>query len=249
MAKVKALVGALGAMALSLSVATAPAQAEDDWAYTLTITGVSDYLFRGISFTDEDPAFQPYLEFTRGIFYVGFWASNIGDAAGFYGPSELDFYAGIRPVTGPINWDIGVLYYTYGSNGATNPLHWSDIDYVELKVAATTTPVENLTLGLTGYYTPDQGTAITETETIEGSINYTLPQFAMFVPTIGGGLGYWNSDTAGFFLGKEKGYLYWNAGVKLTVEKFFMDFRYWDTEIDDDQADSRFLFSAGVALP
>lgn len=237
-------------MALGASSAV---RAEDEarkFGYSISITGVSDYLFRGISLTDEKPAFQPYLELTYGIAYVGFWASNIHDAGEFYGPGELDFYAGIRPVTGPINWDLGVLYYTYGTGHAAEALGLkrSDIAYLEFKVAATTTPVENLTLGVTGYFTPDQDTAITETETIEGSINYTLPQLAMFTPTIGGGVGYTTSDTEGFFLG-EKDYVYWNAGLKLAVEKFWMDFRYWDTNIDNDQADSRFLFSAGVTLP
>ena len=41
-----------------------------------------------------------------------------------------------------------------------------------------------LTLGLTGYWTPDQGGAAGETETVEGNISYTLPKFAIFDPTL-----------------------------------------------------------------
>jgi len=52
----------------------------------------------------------------------------------------------------------------------------------------------------------------------------------------------------GAFLG-EKDYTYWNAGLKLAVDKYFMDFRYWDTNIDNTLSDSRFVFSAGVTLP
>jgi uncharacterized protein (TIGR02001 family) len=242
-----------GSAALLAAGMGAAARAEDapKFGYTLTITGVSDYIFRGISFTNEAPAFQPYLELTYGIGYVGFWGSNINDAAGIYGPWEFDIYAGIRPVTGPINWDIGILYYQYGARPGTG-LGSSDLDYIEFQVAATTTPVENLTLGLKGYLTPDQGTAVTNTQTIEGSINYTLPGIpvgsASWVPTIGGAVGYSNADVAGFFLG-DKNYTYWNAGMKVAVDKFFMDFRYWDTSINNDQADSRFLFTAGVTLP
>jgi uncharacterized protein (TIGR02001 family) len=261
------------AAVLAAGMGTA-ARAEDapQFAYTLTITGVSDYIFRGISFTNEKPAFQPYLELTYGIGYVGFWGSNI-DNAGIYGPFEVDIYAGIRPVLGPVNFDIGVLYYQYASKdlaglgpGGRNARS-SDLDYVEFQIAATTSPIENLTLGLKGYFTPDQGYAISDTGTIEGSINYTLPAFtvgtASWVPTIGGALGYttsgkngfYNADLGlGYFLGDDA-YTYWNAGVKITVEKFFMDFRYWDTDINaatgfnGGLADSRFLFSAGVALP
>ena len=36
---------------------------------------------------------------------------------------EMDWYAGIKPVTGRITWDLGVIYYTYpnSSNIGTNP--------------------------------------------------------------------------------------------------------------------------------
>jgi hypothetical protein len=39
------------------------------------------------------------------------------------------------------------------------------------------------------------------------------------------------------------------VGLKLAVDKYFMDFRYWDTNLDDTTADARFVFSAGVNLP
>ena len=74
------------------------------FGYTLTLSGTSDYIFRGVSFTDNQPAFQPYLEFTYGIAYLGFWGSNINNgcpAEICYKPWEMDIYAGIRPVTGP----------------------------------------------------------------------------------------------------------------------------------------------------
>lgn len=58
----------------------------------------------------------------------------------------------------------------------------------------------------------------------------------------------------GPFLGVISG---WSAGLKVNVDKYFMDFRYWDTSIDTPAAlsqygrlaDSRFLFTAGVTLP
>ena len=65
----------------------------------------------------------------------------------------------------------------------------------------------------------------------------------------GGKLGYWNGDDQ---------YTYWNAGVKLAVEKFTFDIRYWDTNISDAVAntslgaknsDERLFFSMAVTLP
>ena len=57
----------------------------------------------------------------------------------------------------------------------------------------------------------------------------------MFTPTISGTLGsQWGFDddyvTYGMAWGEEE-YLWWNAGLSLTVEKFTMDFRYWDTNL------------------
>lgn len=255
MANLKSFLGAAGVAALA-SLAMSTAVLADDgedrkFGYSITLTGTSDYIFRGISFNDQLPAFQPFIEFTYGIAYVNFWGSNIAEPLA---PFEMDISAGIRPVTGPVSWDIGVLYYTYPAAQAG----WGATDYVEFKVGASVSPVTNLTLGLTGYWSPDQGDAAGETETVEGSISYALPKFAIFDPTIGGTLGYSNADKNGVtsFVG-QKDYTYWNVGLKLAVDKYFMDFRYWDTNIsknanngfDNSIADSRFVFSAGVNLP
>lgn len=249
------LCAASGAAIASLAMSSA-VLADDEAAkfgYSVTMSATSDYIFRGISLNDQDPAFQPYVELTYGTpsltGYVGFWGSNV---AAPFNPFELDIVAGLRPVTGPVSWDIGVIYYTYPDAGDSG-----DLDYVEFKVAASATPMTNLTVGLTGYVTPDVGIAYPETETIEGNASYTLPNFSagatVFTPSISGLVGFSTSTRDSFFpqgafLG-EKDYTYWNAGLKLAVEKYFMDFRYWDTNIDNTLSDSRFVFSAGVTLP
>lgn len=263
------------ASAIVAAVAMSGVARADDppqFNYSLTITALSDYLFRGISLTNNSPEFNPYLEFTYGIGYVGFWFSNVGDKSQLdfasLGPVEIDYYAGIRPTFGKINTDMGVLFYTFGSRIPGGDL--SDVSYVEFKAGGTYSPAEGWTVGVNGYFTPDQGANYPQTETVEGSLSYAVPhKLWIFDPTISGGVGYSNFQENGTytvaggvtpFLG-EKDYVYWNAGVKLTVEKWFMDFRYWDTSIRNDAvgaltgaraqdfADSRFLFSVGVTLP
>jgi uncharacterized protein (TIGR02001 family) len=241
---------------MSTAVFADDASSNPQFGYSITLTGTSDYIFRGLSFTQAKPAFQPFVEFTYGIAYLDFWGSNIDNGNG-YKPFEMDIYAGIRPVTGPINWDFGVLYYSYPDNA----LGWGATDYVELKAAASITPMKNLTLGVTGYWTPDQGSNYGQTETVEGTVSYALPKFAIFDPTISGLIGY-SSGNDGFSpcaCGSDPfapltSYTYWNAGLKLAVDKYFMDFRYWDTDISEQNAiaqyaGSRFVFSAGVNLP
>lgn len=256
MANIKSFLGAAGLAAMASLVMSTAVLADDTedrkFGYSITLTGVSDYLFRGVSLTDNKPAFQPFVEFTYGIAYLDFWGSNVDNGIG--DPFELDVYAGIRPVTGPVSWDLGVLYYT-------NPdaTHAGSLDYVEFKLSASVTPITNLTLSLTGYVTPDQGSTYAETETVEGLVSYALPQMGIFTPTLSGGVGYTTSDRDDFFGNGRDSYTYWNAGLKLAVDKYFMDFRYWDTDLSradqagfyssDNVADGRFLFSAGVTLP
>lgn len=251
-------------------VSAAPSNAEErKFGYSASATFVTDYLFRGISLSNEKPAFQPYLELTYGIAYLGFWGSNIGSqeladaGVNVYGPWEVDYYAGIRPTWGPVNFDIGVLWYTYGARANKIGYTKADVDYVEFKISASTALTKELTVVATAYATPDQNKAIPETGTIEGTATYTLPQVGVFVPALSAGIGYTTAGTnstftagSGPWLGDD-GYAYWNAGLKLTVEKLFFDFRYWDTSVSatsayagyEGLAGERFLFSAGITLP
>ncbi|WP_414463278.1 TorF family putative porin [Hyphomicrobium sp. DY-1] len=269
MKNIRSFLGAAGVAAVAALGMSTAALADDDGAnkfgYSITISGTSDYMFRGISFTNEDPAFQPFIEFTYGnpnlTWYLDFWGSNIADP---FGPFELDIYAGVRPVTGPVSWDFGILYYTYPNNSIGSPKACAlgycadnEGDYIELKAAASITPFTNFTTGATFYYTPDQGNNYGETWTIEGNAAYTLPNFYMFTPVVSGVVGYTSGiGDSSPGLGQHD-YTYWNAGLKLSVDKYFMDFRYWDTSIgknaadgfDNDLADSRFVFTAGVNLP
>jgi uncharacterized protein (TIGR02001 family) len=233
--------------------APAPAEEGRKFGYSWTVTGASDYMFRGISYTQNDPTINSYLEATWGIAYLGFWTSNI-DYAPDLGPWEQDIYLGIRPVTGRVNWDLAVLWYLYGTKNGFNV---GDYDVVEFKAAASTSPFTNFTIGVTGYYTPDQDRAIVETYTVEGNAAYTLPKLGMFTPTISGIVGLWSAErnsiySTGYFFkndgSAQDDLVYWNAGLKLGVEKVTLDFRYWDTDLDSKIADERFVFSAIFAI-
>jgi len=237
----------VGAAGIALLALTGAASAEDRaFSWSVTLAGTSDYVFRGISFNEEKPAFQPAINVGYGILYAGVWGSNI---AGDYGPFETDWYVGIKPVLGPVTFDFGVVYYTYfGGVG--------DLDYTEFKAGASFSPVTNLTLGGVAWYTPDQSNYV-ETYSIEGTAAYTLPQVGIFTPTISGLFGYSEqsdavSADADFTTFGVEDYTYWNAGLALGVEKFTFDFRYWDTDIVDGGAglaDERFVFTASVTLP
>jgi hypothetical protein len=79
---------------------------------TFGVIGTTDYVFRGISQTDEGPAVQPFAEARYGMFYAGTFLSNVD----FNAPdpdTEVDFSFGLRPTWAGISFDFGGIYYMY----------------------------------------------------------------------------------------------------------------------------------------
>jgi uncharacterized protein (TIGR02001 family) len=243
-----ALSGAALADGYGGSVKDAPADEGRKFGWSITLGGTSDYVFRGISLSNEDPAAQGSIDFTYGILYAGAWASNVSGNAN---PVEIDWYVGIKPTLGPVNFDFGVLYYSYPSGN--DDANGGELDYVEFKAGASTEIVKSLTIGVLGYYSPDQSSG-GEEYAVEGSAAYVLPQVGIFTPSVSGLIGWQGFENADVFVDGDE-YVYWNAGLSLAVEKFTFDFRYWDTDLAQNDsvvgglADERFVFSAKVTLP
>ena len=104
---------------LSASVAVAllaPALAAAQSASPITgnMSLVSDYRFRGVTQTFEEPALQGGFDYAHssGI-YIGNWNSSIADSFFAGSPLEMDFYGGYKGAAGPLGYDVGVLYYYY----------------------------------------------------------------------------------------------------------------------------------------
>jgi uncharacterized protein (TIGR02001 family) len=226
-------------------VLSGSALAEDKFSWSATLTGTSDYVFRGISQTDNDPTIQGSVGIAYGMFYAGAWASGLDfSAIGSDAELEVDWYGGIKPTWGPVTFDFGVIYYTYpGVNDDVGP----EFDYLEWKAGASGSPITNLTVGATFYYSDD--VADLREYVYEGTAAYTLPTMWVFTPTISGLIGYTDFENPGI------DYTYWNAGIALGVEHLTFDFRYWDSDLEDacgfgvDKCDERFVFTATVAMP
>lgn len=90
---------------------------------TGSVALTSDYLFRGVSQTNEEPAVQGGIEYAADSgFYAGAWGSNVSwlsdlstDEAPISSDVELDGYLGYRGKFGEseIGYDVGALYYWY----------------------------------------------------------------------------------------------------------------------------------------
>lgn len=105
----------------------APAFAEDAPAPALTgnIGVVSNYVFRGISQSQNKPALQGGFDYAHSSgLYVGFWGSNIGwvEAGGYKANNSLeaDFYGGYKgSFADDFTFDVGAIKYYYP--GSTVP--------------------------------------------------------------------------------------------------------------------------------
>lgn len=237
----------VGAAAVALSALSGAALAEDrELSWSVNAAGTSDYVFRGVSQTDEQPAFQAGIDASYGIFYIGAWGTNVD--SDFVGGSsaEIDFYAGIKPTLGPATFDFGVIYYWYpGSSDNFFGTPGAEPDVVELKAGVSGEILKNLSAGAVLYWSPEATYETGEYFVYEGTLAYTLPTISIFTPSIGGTLGQVDNQDDNTL-----DYTYWNAGLSLGVEKFTFDFRYWDTDIDGGGlADERFVFTAKVTLP
>lgn len=104
---------------LSASVAVAllaPALAAAQSASPITgnMSLVSDYRFRGITQTFEEPALQGGFDYAHSSgLYIGNWNSSISDNFFNGSPLEMDFYGGYKGTAGGFGYDVGVLYYYY----------------------------------------------------------------------------------------------------------------------------------------
>lgn len=224
-------VGIITSCVMGTALATGlalPAQAQDkklELSATATLT--TDYIFRGISFTGNQPAIQGSFDATYGIFYAGIWASNI-ELVGT--TIEIDYYAGIAPTWKGISFDIAGLYYTYpGAKEFGGP----ELDYFELKTAASYTFFEKLTLGVSNYWSPEFGGGGGDGDALELSASYAFAGklFNFFSPSVSALVGWQWVDNNNNFPGWDP-YTYWNAGLTLGfMENWSVDVRYWDTDL------------------
>lgn len=173
----------------------------------------SDYVFRGVSQTLEDPAVSAGVDMTSGSFYAGAWASNVDFADST--DAEIDLYAGWRTEAAGWTWDVGAVGYFY-----TGQPDVADYDYVEVKATASRA-VGPATVGVVVYWSPDFfGAAEDEATYVEAN--------ASFAPaerwTLSGAVGRQ-------FVSSDFDYTTWNIGAAYALtDRLALDLRYHDTD-------------------
>jgi len=195
-------------------------EAESPVTWSLALT--SDYVFRGITQTDYDPALQAGLTYSwdSGV-YVGAWTSNV-DFQDDDGPSiEFDTYVGwSHDFSDDWNLDLSLVHYSYFGEHEV----YGNIDYAEGIGKLTWNEMLTFTLA----YAPD----------------YSNSDYSSLYANIGGSweLGNDFSLNAGIghtnFSDDVDGYTDWNIGVSRPFGPVTLALNYYDTDIDfEDGAD------------
>ncbi|WP_338574978.1 TorF family putative porin [Brevundimonas olei] len=217
-------------IALGLCSSSAEAQEKAGPDIAFNAAAASDYVLRGVSQTESDPAISAGVDVTQGLFYAGAWAGNVSFAGDGDTDAEIDLYAGVRPEFGGFNWDFGVVSYFYAGqpDGA-------DYDYVELKAAASRA-VGPATLGAAIYWSPDFFGA-SEDEATYAEINGAISPADKWTISAAAGRQWVSSDFD---------YVTWNLGAAYQLtDHLALDVRYFDTDEHDfgDAYDSRAVAS------
>lgn len=201
----------LAVAAIAVSIA-APAFAQDDeWKISGEITATTDYISKGISKTDGNPALQAGWTAARGDFYVTPWISNADFGPG--ADAEIKLTTGWAPEAWGYEWDWAVIGKAFPGTVAG-----VDDTMVEFQ-GAVKRSVGPADLRFLVNYTPDNYGASEQAWWTEATGGWKFSPKTRASGSVGyreqdGGADYWA----------------WNLGVnyKLT-EKLAADVRYYDT--------------------
>lgn len=200
------------------------------------LTATSDYVFRGLSQTNEDPALQGEIRFDHSTgLYAGLWASNV-DFGGSVGSGiEYDTFIGYaRSLTDTVGIDVQFVRYNYsGLNGS------SDFEYNEF--------IGNLSFA--EYYTATLGYS---TDVLASGDNGTYLALAGSWPITeklswGAGIGHYSLPDV------FEDYMDWTVGLSYDLSPVTLDLAFIGTDSDARNffgpiADNRIVGSVSVGF-
>lgn len=200
------------AAAVLFQVSPTPAQAQ---GFSGAVTATSDYVFRGISQSDEDPALQGEVRFDHATgLYAGLWASNVDFGSEIGSGIEYDTFIGYAlPLTETVGLDFQFVRYNYSGIDDGNELEYNEF-------------IGNLTLADTWTATVGYSTDV-----FASGDNGTYLGLAGSWPITeklswGAGIGHYSLPD---FL---EDYMDWNVGLSWDASPFTLDLQFIGTDSD-----------------
>jgi uncharacterized protein (TIGR02001 family) len=188
----------------------------DSITTSASVALTTDYVWRGISQTQNDPAIQGQFDVAHesGV-YMGAWASNV--EFGGTESLELDVYTGfaneIDLAGTALSYDVGFLHYEFPSNSSAN--------INEIYFGVGVTPVENLDLGV--YYYHDIGLENKFANYyVDMSADYALPDWAWNTQIVTH-LGHYDRQAGA------SDYWDWKVGLAKDIGDFNFEVAYFDS--------------------
>jgi uncharacterized protein (TIGR02001 family) len=202
----------------------------------------SDYTFRGISQTTNEPALQGGIDWSHDIgLYAGMWGSSVDFGDGDQASLEVDGYGGYTGTIGGFTYDIGFIYYAYP--GASSP---RDYDYWEIGPKLSY-DFGFMTVGVGYSYSPDFFNESGDAHYYEANAEVPLP--AGF--TLSGLIARQNIDDNVTFALPD--YTTWSVGLSFDLgtlhsklSALSLSATYVDTDIDSTTCGSDICDARGI---
>ncbi len=216
-------------------------------SFSATITGTTDYVFRGISQTKEGPAIQGSFDWSKDFMagkqkvglFAGVWASNVDFADGDQAHIEIDYSGGIRTEVNGVSLEALAIYYNY-----PNSRNSLDYDYIEAggKVGYDFKIAE---VGGTFLWSPDFFGGIGDAVYFAGDVSVPLPyKFA-----VGAHIGRSEFDNSG-----ATDYTDWSISISRPILGFDLSVAYFDTDLSKSECggtencDARAVFTVSKSF-
>lgn len=197
--------------------------------FSVNISMLTDYRFRGVSQNDESFALQGGLDwFHTSGFYLGTWASNISNFSG--ATMETNIYGGYSGEMNSLSFDVGGLLYHYPSGKNTDYFEaygsvGMDLGFVAASIGA-------------NYAFSSDNLANNDNFYIFTNGDVTIPDTPV---------------TLSLHFGYEDGALAsdkwdWSAGLSVYFQGLDFGVSYVDTNLAGDNSDATVVFSVGASF-
>ena len=217
--------------------------------FSANVALYSDYIYRGVSQTFEDPAIQGGADWSHDSgLYAGLWASNVDFNDGDQAHIEIDVYAGYSGSIGNFGYDIGVLQYLYpGASSSQNYDFWEVTPAISYDFGVAS-------VGASVSYTPDNFGGSDDAFFYQATVEAPLPMGF----TLSANIGRWNIDDNTTFALPD--YTTWGVGLSYglgslhsKLDAFTVGVDYTDTNIDrtvcgSNNCDGRAVFNISASF-
>lgn len=193
----------------------------------------SDYIYRGTTLSDRQPAFGAGIEASYGWLYAG---STVASVKLPTRPNaEITVSGGVRPTWHNVEFDLGITYFAYPGELPGGP----GIEYWETALRAAA-PVGDSFRVAAGYaYSPNVSNTGAWSQYAAAGFGFEVPAHvlpkdisASFTTAAGySWFGRQSLALGGFEL---PAYLNWQAGVTFSRKFLNLDIRYYDTNLSKE---------------